>query len=100
MSNAAVESIRDRVRRQWGDPVADAHVHPIRHRAEIDASETCGCFYCASTFSREEIKRRIGDEGTALCPRCGIDSVVGDASGYEVSKPFLSQMHSAWFQAQ
>ena len=100
MTNAAVDSIRDRVRRLYGNAVADAHGHSIRHRPEIEASKSCGCFYCLRTFPREEIKSWIRDEGTALCPHCGIDSVIGDASGYEVSKPFLSQMHSAWFQAQ
>jgi hypothetical protein len=34
---------------------------------------------------------------TAICPRCGIDSVIGDASGYPVTVEFLSQMHRVWF---
>jgi len=35
---------------------------------------------------------------TALCPRCGIDSVIGDQSGYEISASFLAKMHSYWFR--
>jgi hypothetical protein len=34
----------------------------------------------------------------ALCPHCGIDSVIGDASGYEISPTFLARMHEAWFK--
>jgi hypothetical protein len=39
------------------------------------------------------------DEGkTAMCPRCGIDSVIGSASGFPMSSNFLRQMHSHWFE--
>jgi hypothetical protein len=31
---------------------------------------------------------------TALCPRCGIDSVIGSESGYPLTKEFLERM--AW----
>jgi hypothetical protein len=97
MTNAGVDSVRNRIRRLYGDAVADAHGHSIRHRAEIEASRSCGCFYCLRIYPREQIADWIRDEGTALCPHCGIDSVIGDASGYEVSEPFLTEMHKAWF---
>ena len=90
-------TIRNDVRRRFGDAVADAHAHSIRHRAEIEASDHCGCFYCMGVFSHAEIAEWIRDEGTALCPRCGIDAVLGSASGYDISVPFLKEMHRAWF---
>ncbi len=34
---------------------------------------------------------------TALGPRCGIDSVIGDKSGYDISPAFLSRMKAYWF---
>jgi hypothetical protein len=38
------------------------------------------------------------DEGTtALCPRCGVDSVIGDKSGYEISDSILKAMKAYWF---
>jgi hypothetical protein len=88
------------VRRRFGDAVAEAHAHSIHHRAEIEASGSCGCFYCMRVFGHEHINEWIDDGETALCPHCGIDSVLGSASGYEISAPFLSRMHSAWFLAQ
>jgi hypothetical protein len=100
MSNAAVDGIRNRVRRLYGDAVADAHGHSIRHRAEVEASDRCGCFYCERIFAREQIEEWTDDGDTALCPHCGIDAALGSASGYEISAAFLSQMHAAWFQAQ
>jgi hypothetical protein len=36
--------------------------------------------------------------GTALCPYCGSDSVLGDKSGFPVDADFLVRMSEAWFQ--
>jgi len=77
-----------------------AHRVSSGHRAIIERSQLCGCFYCLSTYSPSEIERWIDESTgvhTALCPKCGIDSVIGDASGYELSAPFLSAMHQRWF---
>jgi hypothetical protein len=74
-----------------------AHKHCIKHRAEIEASEMCGCFYCMATFVPSEIVEWIDDGQTALCPRCPVDSVIGSASGYPITSTFLQQMHDHWF---
>jgi hypothetical protein len=97
MTNPASQSIRNEVQRRFGGAVAEAHAHSIHHCAEIQASASCGCFYCMHVFGRQEIKEWTDEGQTALCPHCGIDSVLGSASGYEISVPFLTQMHSAWF---
>ena len=34
---------------------------------------------------------------TALCPKCGIDSVIGSASGYPITSNFLWRMKLRWF---
>ena len=39
----------------------------------------------------------IDDDNTALCPKCGIDSVIGTKSGYPITKEFLGQMQAHWF---
>ncbi len=97
MTNPASQSIRNEVRRRFGDAIADAHAHSINHRAEIEASGSCGCFYCMRVFDRQQIEEWTDEGQTALCPHCGIDSVLGSASGYAVTAPFLTQMHTAWF---
>jgi hypothetical protein len=74
-----------------------AHKHSSRHRAELESSEQCGCFYCFAIFPPSEIFDWIDDDRTALCPRCGIDSVIGTASGFPVTKEFLERMHGHWF---
>ena len=80
-------------------PTADiigAHRLSIRHRGEVLASERCGCFYCGAIFPPADIKDWTDEwEGvgpTALCPKCGIDSVIGSESGYPVTPEFLTAM--------
>jgi hypothetical protein len=39
-----------------------------------------------------------GAEGqTALCPKCGVDAVIGDKSGLPITTEFLTTMHGMWF---
>jgi hypothetical protein len=78
-----------------------AHGHSIRHRDEVMASEFCGCFYCCAIFPPSEIKKWTDESAsvgqTALCPQCGIDSVIGSESGYPFTPEFLASMNKRWF---
>ena len=78
-----------------------AHEHASLHRDEIERSEICGCFYCLAIFTPDAIERWLNDRGgtgqTALCPECGIDSVLGSASGFPLDKTLLTRMHQHWF---
>jgi hypothetical protein len=78
-----------------------AHRHSIHHRQEILASQQCGCFYCGAIFAPNQIQQWTdtfeGIGNTALCPHCGIDSVIGSESGYPITPPFLAQMQQHWF---
>jgi len=81
--------------------VRAAHDHCTDHRAEVLASRQCGCFYCGATFPPSEIKNwidPIGEEGkTALCAKCGIDSLIGDRSAFPITPEFLERMNRYWF---
>lgn len=74
-----------------------AHQSSIQHREQIEASERCGCFYCLATFAPSEITSWLEAEGTALCPNCDIDSVIGSASGFPITPEFLGRMQAHWF---
>ncbi len=76
-----------------------AHPHGANHKREVEISQVCGCFYCCATYPTAQIAEWLEDlDGTALCPRCGIDSVIGSASGYPVAdETFLRAMHRFWF---
>lgn len=36
-------------------------------------------------------------EDTVLCPYCCADSVIGESSGYPITKEFLKKMNEYWF---
>ena len=76
-----------------------AYLHATDNRAELNASAVAGCFYCLETYAPSRIDRWLVEgAGTACCPDCSIDSVLGDASGLPVSDPeFLMAMNRAWF---
>jgi len=84
-------------------PHIAAHKHSSNHRQEILRSEMCGCFYCLDIFNASEINEWTDDKDevgqTALCPKCGIDSVIGSSSGYPITQEFLQEMKLHWFSA-
>jgi hypothetical protein len=79
-----------------------AHKHSIFHEREILESEICGCFHCLRTFSPTEITEWIDEDSeqkTAICPHCGIDSVIGSKSSYPITDTdFLKAMLYRLFQ--
>lgn len=48
-------------------------------------------------FFPVEITEWVDLDTTALCPKCGIDSVIGSASNVPVNPEFLSKMNEHWF---
>src|SRR5689334_371638 len=78
-------------------PLDAAKLHASRHRAEIEASTRCACFFCFRTFATATITKWIDASTTALCPNCGVDAVLGDASGHSIGDRFLRQMHQHHF---
>ena len=78
-----------------------AHKNSFRNRDEIRLSSLCGCFYCLRTFPPAEVVDWVdvkgGGSATALCPECGIDSVIGSASGFPITEDFLKRMNQHWF---
>ncbi len=75
-----------------------AHEHCTNNKSEIEKSEKCGCFYCLEIFDKGRIENWIDENcDTALCPFCGNDSVIGDKSGFEITKEFLTEMKESWF---
>ena len=75
-----------------------AHQFSANNRKQIEQSAVCGCFYCGKIFSPLEIKEWIPEQaGTALCPYCGIDSVIGEVSGFQITEQLLKKMNQYWF---
>jgi hypothetical protein len=79
----------------------DAHKHSSNHRGELLNSDQCGCFYCGAIYPPINIAKWVdeidGIGTTAICPYCGIDSVIGALSGYPITVEFMNSMKKHWF---
>lgn len=79
------------------DDTTAAHEFCAKHKNQIINDEKCGCFYCCKIFSPKEITFWLNEgSGTALCPYCGIDSVIGESSGFPITEEFLNKMNEHW----
>lgn len=87
------------------DDVFAAHSFSNNHMEMLKRDSVCGCFYCEAIFSPLEITDWIiadndcDRQGTAICPHCGVDAVIGAYSGYPITKEFLNRMSHRWFGA-
>lgn len=81
------------------DDIVAAHDYSANHKTALLKDKKCGCFFCMRIFSPTEITEWIEDEhdDTAICPHCGIDAIIGESSGFPMTKEFLEKMHSYWF---
>ena len=85
------------------EDVLYAHQFSGGNKQALLNDKKCGCFYCLKIFDPCEIEEYIHDDndcdrdGTAICPYCGIDSVIGESSGYPITYDFLASMKRKWF---
>lgn len=65
--------------------------------ASVSNGEMCGCFYCVNTFRASKVKKYVGKNADrALCPMCGIDSVLPGCV-ISLSPYLLHVMRHAYF---
>ena len=83
--------------------MTEEQLKSMQNKESISQAQQCGCFYCLRVFPPDKIEEwvdKLGD--TALCPFCGINSVLADPD--EMAKQFglrepdlLQEMHEHWF---
>jgi len=73
--------------------------HSSHNEIEILHSKTCSCYFCRQTYSARDVNDWTNDKGgvTALCPICGMDSVIGDACGVPLDKNLLKDLNQAFY---
>ena len=68
---------------------------------DVMKSRVCGCFYCGHIFPPDEVTDDDWTQDlhgrTVLCPECGIDAVIGDASGIPIQKDVLEELYAYHF---
>jgi len=77
------------------------HKLTTRHRQMVERATLCGCFYCLRTFPPTAISDWVDEKNlagaTALCPHCGIDSVIPQQPNQPLNADVLAAMHAYWF---
>lgn len=63
----------------------------------LSKAKLAGCFHCTEIFPVSEIVEWVDDKDTALCPKCGVDSVLGDNQGYPLNKQSLEFIYKDRF---
>lgn len=73
--------------------------HTVGNDLEILHSEKCSCIFCRHTINARDVQDWISDDRgvTAICPECGMDALVGDASGYHFDHETLKDLNLAFF---
>ena len=77
------------------------HKLSSRNRELIEGTRACGCFHCLARFEASAVKEWVAEEKggdvTALCPVCGVDSVLPAREGATIDQEILLAMRAYWF---
>jgi len=76
-----------------------ASVLSMNNKTALNDDTICGCFSCLTIFNPKEIIEwcQDVDDETALCPYCGIDSVIGESAGLPITIDFLKKVNKEYF---
>ena len=74
------------------------HNHSFKNRAEIAQSLICYCIHCQKACASGQVEKWVDDGETAICPKCGVDSLIGSAAEYEMTEPLLKELHEFYFE--
>ena len=79
--------------------LVQAHGFIRNQREQLNKSHLVGCFHCCQMihpFTINMILQWVND-GTALCPLCGTDSLIGSDAVTPITHEFLRCMNQRWF---
>lgn len=70
----------------------------LNNRSSVNISKMCGCYHCLKLFKSKKVVEYTRS-GTAMCPHCGVDSVLSDAQ-VTLTKDLLRAMSVHWFERE
>ena len=77
----------------------EVYKYSSSNRRLLENDNVCGCFYCKKIYNPNEIVEWLNEkEGTAICPYCSVDSVIGESCGKEISNQLLEEMNKEYFE--
>ncbi len=76
--------------------------HAANNEIEILRSHQCGCFFCCRIFDARKVSNWASEpngDASALCPECGMPTVIGDASAVPLSEALLKEMNAYFYNS-
>lgn len=78
-------------------PISEASEYSIRNRDGLVEGTKAACYHCMQVFSAKEVTDFTDAGETALCPYCGIDSVLPEHAGFAFTPENLESLRAFWF---
>jgi hypothetical protein len=78
--------------------ILDVPKRSFKNKSLIKSCNNCGCYNCKNIISSKEIKIWTDNWETAICPKCGIDSIIPESSDFKLNEEFLSEVHDYWLK--
>ena len=73
------------------------HAYSSHNRALVEGARQCHCFYCRATVDASEVVDYTDNGQTAICPKCGIDSILPDSIEDTLNADTIAEMNEYWF---
>jgi len=70
----------------------------MKNKNSINFGQNAGCFHCMNIFPITEIKEYTDNGQTVVCPKCNVDSVVGDSCGFVLTTEELKKANAFWYK--
>lgn len=67
----------------------------FNNKDRLEKATWCGCYQCLSIMTTNSVVMYTDNGTTALCPVCGVDSIIPEAT--DKDKPLLMLMYEYWF---
>lgn len=73
------------------------HTYSAHNRSRIAVAGKCYCFYCKAVLDSSEITDYADHGQTAICPKCGIDSIIPDSIDEPIDTKTVAELNQYWF---
>lgn len=77
--------------------IDEASKFSICNMPALKNATLAGCYRCISIFPPSDITETTDDGQTAMCPKCGVDSVLPDTPDFAINIDSLTRLNKRWF---
>jgi hypothetical protein len=72
----------------------NAALNSFHNKKDLEENMVASCYYCCRIFLRTQIVSFVDNGATAICPHCGVDSVISGAIPQEELNKISRMMFS------